>query len=415
MYLGIKSSDGRTDANATSASAIGGKEQRLRAVNITWAKSHVAVLRRALPLCGLRAVESPCAGSSRVPGDIVWVVTADDVAERSAALKVQQWLSHVPGLSIVCTKQGLAEALTLAGEDLPWAPRTWLLPRDKQQVLNFCKQHPRCPLVYKPSEAGMGEAVFLMLGHADAERKIDVMRCKAAIAQRYIERPLQLDGRKCDLRLYIALMVPEARMEGGWRAFLFREGLVRICAEPYAPPSRSTLHHTAVHLTNTAVSALQSRVAEVNCTETLAELGVRLGEDCWTQTWQAIQTMLVRVMALCQQKVSTVPCRSFQIIGADVLLDDELRPHLIELNDLVSLKLGRVVLLDDPVVKDLGLKRCTAPCFDHRPHAHAPSDLDEQVKVPLVAATLSIVQRLHEQGAETPVNILLDGLPFDAL
>merc|ERR1712224_101439 len=148
---------------------------------------------------------------------------------------------------------------------------------------------------------------------------------------------------------------------------------------------------------------------------TLAQLGARLGQGCWTDTWKSIRTMLGTVMALCQQYVPTSPCRSFQIVGADVLLDDELQPHLIELNDLVSLKLGRIVLLDDPVVQDLGLKKCTAPCFDHRAHAHAPSHIDEEVKVPLVAKVLTLVQRFHANGAETPDRILLDGLPFDAL
>ena len=43
------------------------------------------------------------------------------------------------------------------------------------------------------------------------------------------------------------------------------------------------------------------------------------------------------------------------------MLDDQLQPHMLELNDLVSLKLGRVVMLDDqlttlPVTEaDLGL------------------------------------------------------------
>jgi len=390
-----------------------GPDRRVLAVNVTWAKSHLAVLKRALSLNGLRSVENPCAGSKAVLGDIVWVVTADDVEQRAAALKPRQWLSHVPGLPAVCTKQGLAQALALAEEDFPWAPKTWLLPRDQCAMLAFCKRHPHRALIYKPSNAGMAESVFLMMGEADAERKISIMRCDAAIAQVYIERPLLIDGRKCDLRLFVVLFCPEAG--SGWRAALFHEGLVRICAEPYAPASRSTLHHTATHLTNTAISSLQTDSNAGSCTETLAELANRVGQDAWAGTWQSIRALLGRVMALCQLQVLATTCRCFQIVGADVLLDDELTPHLLELNDLVSLKLGRTVLKDDPVVRDLGLKLCTAPCFDHRAHAHAPCHTDEQVKIPLVASVLTAVQRFHSLGIEISDEHLLDGLAFDSL
>jgi len=382
-------------------------------VNITWAKSHLAVLRRALPAAGLRPVESPCAGDSSVRGDIVWVVTSDDVAQRAAVLRPQQWLSHVPGLPVVCSKQGLAAALTAAEEDLAWAPKTWTLPAELKEVLSYCEKHPRQALVYKPSGAGMGDAVFLVMGRADAERKIGMMRGSAAIAQRYIERPLLIDGRKCDLRLYIALVVPTPGIE--WHALLFQEGLVRICADPYAEPSRATLHQAGVHLTNTSISSL-SGTAET-CVETLAQLAGRLGEAPWADAWAAVRAMLSRVIDLCRQQVDAVPCRCFQIVGVDVLLDDALRPHMLELNDLVSLKLGRVVALDDPIVRELGLKQCTAPCFNHRSHAHAPSELDELVKVPLVTNVLTIVQRAvaAAPSAGDPVGDWIEGLPFDIL
>lgn len=400
--------------NDTSSDAVSsGPDRRIRTVNVTWAKSHLAVLKRALSLNGLRSVENPCAGSKAVLGDVVWVVTGDDVERRAAALKPRQWLSHVPGLPVVCTKQGLAEALAFADEDFPWAPKTWLLPRDQCAMLAFCKKHPLRPLIYKPSDAGMAESVFLMMGEADAQRKTSIMRCDAAIAQLYIERPLLIDGRKCDLRLFVVLFCPEAG--ASWRAALFREGLVRICAEPYAPASRSTLHKVATHLTNTAISSLQSGSNAGTCTESLADMANRLGQDTWAGTWQSIRTVVGRVMALCQLQVPASHCRCFQIVGVDVLLDDELRPHLLELNDLVSLKLGRTVLKDDPVVQDLGLKLCTAPCFDHRAHAHAPCRTDEQVKIPLVASVLTAVQRFHSLGSEISDDHLLDDLGFDCL
>eukprot|EP00930_Biecheleria_cincta_P007146 TRINITY_DN108300_c0_g1_i1.p1 TRINITY_DN108300_c0_g1~~TRINITY_DN108300_c0_g1_i1.p1 ORF type:complete len:236 (-),score=35.75 TRINITY_DN108300_c0_g1_i1:71-679(-) len=200
-----------------------------------------------------------------------------------------------------------------------------------------------------------------------------------------------------------------------WQSFLFQEGLVRICAQPYAVPSRTTLHHAAVHLTNTAVSSLQAGGSSVCCTETLAALASRLGLEVWAATWQEVLRILQQTLELCEPLVAPSSYNCFQILGADVLLDDQLAPHLIELNDLVSLKLGRMVLLDDPVVRELALEKCTAPCFDHRPHSHAPSELDEIVKVPLVVGSLRLIQRMNSHGGDVPSHALLDGLPFDVL
>merc|ERR1711865_570832 len=130
---------------------------------------------------------------------------------------------------------------------------------------------------------------------------------------------------------------------------------------------------------------------------------------------EATKAILGRLVELCEPHVAAVPCRSFQIIGVDVMLDDRLQPHLLELNDLVSLKLGRTVMLDDPVVKEQGLKMCTAPCFDHRKHAHAACPTDETVKVPLVAGVFAALQRLHLYGVDVEDHVMLHDLPFTHL
>jgi hypothetical protein len=98
------------------------------------------------------------------------------------------------------------------------------------------------------------------------------------VLQQYIERPLTvMSGRKFDLRLYLVLTYSRASRltgshrvaevgDGGWAAFLYGDGMLRVCAAPYEPLSalppgvaaeaaggERTSWRTA-HLANTAVN-----------------------------------------------------------------------------------------------------------------------------------------------------------------
>ena len=68
------------------------------------------------------------------------------------------------------------------------------------------------------------------------------------IVQRYMHRPHLLDGFKYDLRIYVLMTSVQPL-----RIYLFREGLVRVCTQKYAPVERN-LHEVRMHLTNYAIN-----------------------------------------------------------------------------------------------------------------------------------------------------------------
>ena len=65
------------------------------------------------------------------------------------------------------------------------------------------------------------------------------------VVQRYLPKPLLLNGLKFDLRLYVLLLGTE-----GFPAFLSKEGLARFCTERYHAPDDSTRNKTKSFLTN---------------------------------------------------------------------------------------------------------------------------------------------------------------------
>ena len=63
-----------------------------------------------------------------------------------------------------------------------------------------------------------------------------------------MHRPHLLDGYKYDLRLYVLLSSVQPL-----RIFLFREGLVRVCTQKYAPLEKN-MGDTRMHLTNYSIN-----------------------------------------------------------------------------------------------------------------------------------------------------------------
>ena len=70
------------------------------------------------------------------------------------------------------------------------------------------------------------------------------------VCQAYIDRPMLIDKRKFDLRVYVLLMgvTPDLRI------LVHEEGLVRICATEYVEPKASNVRKSTMHLTNFAVN-----------------------------------------------------------------------------------------------------------------------------------------------------------------
>ena len=178
--------------------------------------------------------------------NIYWIDTSVS-SERVMRMKSYQRINHFPMMSTLARKGGLGKNLTrlqsIFKEEYKFFPRTWVLP---QQWLSFKKQFTskrNKTFIVKPDASCQGKGIFLTRTYEN------VNKVEKQVAQRYLHKPLLIDGCKFDMRIYVVVTCCDPL-----RAFMFHDGLVRICTRPYVDPAKGNLNDLCMHLTNYSIN-----------------------------------------------------------------------------------------------------------------------------------------------------------------
>lgn len=307
------------------------------------------------------------AGMSYTPSNkkfnILWAKRATPYT--LATINAYQKVNHFPGSAGVGRKDNLAASINEMkrhyGSDLfDIIPTSFILPRQQKELELDAERRAateESPIIYivKPAAASCGNGIYLSKGPPSPSST-----GKKLVCQRYVGNPLLIFGRKFDLRLYCV-----ATSFDPLRIYVFDEGLVRFAAEKYAGPGRD-LDNVHVHLTNYSVN----KTAELNRASagknydsddpldikwSLSDLKAYLkekhplGEDAWktiekrcddvvVKTFLSVEAYIItRIRAECADRVGR---SCFELYGLDLMVDDQLKVLLIEVNIMPSLATG---------------------------------------------------------------------------
>lgn len=130
-------------------------------------------------------------------------------------------------------------------------PQTFLIPG------HFAARElePKAWWIWKPINSSCGRGIKLLPNHL-TNKVIARLESKQGIIQRYVERPLLLDGYKFDLRLYVVVTSFDPL-----KVYLFKEGLVRLATERYSL-SPNSLKKRTMHLTNYSVNKRSAKYVQ---------------------------------------------------------------------------------------------------------------------------------------------------------
>ena len=167
--------------------------------------------------------------------------------------------------------------------------------------------------------------------------------------------PLLLRGKKFDLRIYVLITSVSPLC-----AFINDEGLARFCTENYQAPTNQNINHVFMHLTNYSLNKRSpgfvhtDDISGINegSKQTFASLFLELEQAgyCIDLIKNNIKELLAKTLiaiqaGLCNHfesqlqaaKIKKIKC--FHIIGVDVLLTEDCKAWLLEINANPSLRI----------------------------------------------------------------------------
>uniref|UniRef100_A0A1I8Q052 Tubulin polyglutamylase TTLL4 n=1 Tax=Stomoxys calcitrans TaxID=35570 RepID=A0A1I8Q052_STOCA len=220
---------------------------------------------------------------------------------------------------------------------------TYIIPNDLKQLRKSWPKYSQRNVkwIIKPPASARGSGIRVV------DRWAQIPKRKSLIVQKYIERPLLINGSKFDLRLYVLVTSMHPL-----RVYLYHNGLARFASVKYSDKS-DTLSDRCMHLTNYSINKFSSNYAkneDVNACHghkwTIKSLWNFLGSrGVRTELlWDALRSLVLRTLIAGENSINNMirtnvesKYSCFELFGFDVLLDADLIPWLLEVNISPSL------------------------------------------------------------------------------
>jgi tubulin polyglutamylase TTLL9 len=227
-------------------------------------------------------------------------------------------------------------------------PVTFILPNDYNMFVEEFKRSPGTTWIAKPVGKAQGRGIFLFNDIKDVKewkkandsrnsttKKDNDDEVETYVAQRYIENPYLVGGKKFDLRLYV--LVTSYMPLTVWQ---YRSGFARFSNARFSM-HKGGMADLAMHLTNVAIQKTASNYdKETGCKWDLRAMKVFMlskhASEHVNRCFFEIQQLMIRTL-IAVQKVIMQDKHCFELYGYDIMIDNNLKPWLIEVNASPSL------------------------------------------------------------------------------
>ena len=287
------------------------------------------------------------------------------------SLTPQQHVNHFPNNYELTRKDMMYKNLKLFKKELErdkryeeaksydFFPLTFHMPSEFTMFVDEYKHSPGTIWIMKPAGKAQGKGIFLVTSlnqlykwknslKGGEENAID----ETYVCQRYIYNPLLLGGKKFDMRVY-ALVTCYNPLT----AYLYRTGFCRFTSFKYSL-NPEDLNNNQIHLTNVAIQKQSSTYdrqigGKWYFRELKTYLMGRYSEEQVNSMFDGIQNIIIKCFYAVQSVIAK-DRHCFEMYGYDILIDENLKPWLIEINSNASLTASterdaqtKIKMLDD--------------------------------------------------------------------
>eukprot|EP00055_Hartaetosiga_balthica_P015591 m.92991 g.92991 ORF g.92991 m.92991 type:complete len:439 (-) comp8904_c2_seq5:3832-5148(-) len=220
---------------------------------------------------------------------------------------------------------------------LDLVPDTYMLPSDYSIFADEFRRNPTTTWIMKPAGAAQGRGIFLVTKLSQLKKwsKDAKTQAKTYVISKYLDRPFLMGGKKFDMRLYV--LVTSFRP---LRAYMSRHGFCRFCTVKYNA-STSSYDDMFIHLTNVS---LQKHSGEYNSIHggkwTFENFKLVIESKYGRKVYQKMMDDIHWVIYQSLKSVQNVMINDrhcFELYGFDIIIDDDMKPWLIEVNASPSL------------------------------------------------------------------------------
>jgi len=270
---------------------------------------------------------------------LVWHDSLKDI-DYFKSLLPWQTVNRIPCINVLCRKAPFARIIQKITPFFPelysFVPKSYILPFKNSDFVRAIARK-KCKWIIKPDSGSLGQGITII--EPGSEYSPDET---LAVAQEYIESFI-VDEKKFDLRIYVLLASVSPL-----QIYVYRDGLARFCSQ------KTNEHSIYSQITNVGLNKDNPDVTDFSdISKIISDVFPKLKKEYGVnieKLWQDIEDVIVLTILASHkflvkgeeyQCPRTVFSRCFQILGFDILLDKELKPHVLEVNYRPSLEYHR--------------------------------------------------------------------------